>query len=177
MSNQSPIHTGYNAFLNDGVLVQMTSHMPESLVNSFAAHGRWVGSREAMDLARMANDNPPKLRALDARGERVDLVEFHPAYHALMRRGVSIGLSSSIWSEDPVERGIRNEARAVRFMLTSQLECGHTCPLTMTHASIAALMTDLNYSAPFVPLFCLITFCPAQATIKLLEPSRDGCLI
>jgi putative acyl-CoA dehydrogenase len=142
MSNQSPIHAGYNAYLTDGVLVQLTSQMPETVVNDFSSHGRWVASREALDLARLANENPPKLKALDAHGDRADLVEYHPAYHALMRRGVAIGLTSSIWSDDPTERGLRNEARAVRFMLTSQLECGHTCPLTMTHASVAALMTE-----------------------------------
>ncbi len=151
MSNQTPIHAGHNAYLNDGALVQMTSQMPESVVSGFASHGRWVASSEALDLARLANENPPKLKSFDARGERVDLVEFHPAYHALMRRGVAMGLTSSIWSDDPAERGVRNEARAVRFMLTSQLETGHTCPLTMTHASIAALMTEPDVLKDWMP--------------------------
>ena len=151
MSNQPPIHAGHNAYQNDGVLVQMTGNMPESVVSSFVRQGRWVASREALDLARLANENPPKLKAFDARGERIDQVEFHPAYHALMRRGISIGLNSSIWSDDAAERGIRNESRAVRFMLTSQLECGHTCPLTMTHASIAALMTEPEVLKDWMP--------------------------
>lgn len=151
MSNQPPIHAGHNAYTSDGVMVQMTSQMPESVISGFVNQGRWVASREALDLARLANENPPKLKALDARGERADLVEFHPAYHALMRRGIAIGLNASIWSDDVTERGIRNEARAVRFMLTSQLECGHTCPLTMTHASIAALMTEPEVLKDWMP--------------------------
>ncbi|MEP1207955.1 MAG: acyl-CoA dehydrogenase family protein [Rhizobiaceae bacterium] len=151
MSNQPPIHAGHNAFLGDGILLKMTNQMPDPVVKSFADHGRWVASREAMDLARLANEVPPKLKTLDARGDRADLVEYHPAYHALMRKGVSIGLTSSIWNDDPNERGIRNEARAVRFMLTSQLEQGHTCPLTMTHASIAALMTEPNVLKDWMP--------------------------
>ena len=122
MSNQTPVHAGHNAFLSDGVMVQMTSNMPDSVVNGFSRQGRWVASKEALDLARLANEHTPILKSLDARGDRLDQVEFHPAYHALMRRGIAIGLNSSIWSDDPEERGIRNEARAVRFMLTSQLE-------------------------------------------------------
>lgn len=151
MSNQSPVFAGHNAYQGDGVLVQMTRTMPESVVNGFSSHGRWVGSREAQDLARLANENPPKLRSFDSKGERADIVEFHPAYHALMRRSVSIGLTSSIWRDDPTERGVRNEARAVRFMLTSGLECGHTCPVTMTHASIAALMTAPDILKDWMP--------------------------
>ena len=151
MSNQPPVHAGHNAYLNDGVLVQMTSNMPESVVNGFSRQGRWVASREAQNLARLANQHEPILKTHDGRGERLDQVEFHPAYHALMRRGISIGLSSSIWSYDAEERGIRNEARGVRFMLTSQLEQGHICPLTMTHASIAALMTEPDVLKDWIP--------------------------
>ena len=151
MSNQTPVHAGHNAFLSDGVMVQMTSNMPDSVVNGFSRQGRWVASKEALDLARLANEHTPILKSLDARGDRLDQVEFHPAYHALMRRGIAIGLNSSIWSDDPEERGIRNEARAVRFMLTSQLEQGHTCPLTMTHASIAALMTEPDVLKDWMP--------------------------
>src|SRR5205823_721674 len=36
-------------------------------------------------LARMADRNPPTLRAYDARGQRIDEIEFHPAYKELER--------------------------------------------------------------------------------------------
>lgn len=151
MSNQSPVHAGYNAFLDDGVLVQLTQAMPDSVVNTFSSHGRWVASSEALDLARLANENPPRLRTHDAKGNRLDIVEYHPAYHALMRRGISIGLTASIWNNSEAEKGMRNEARAVRFMLTSQLEAGHTCPLTLTSASVAALMTEPEVLKDWLP--------------------------
>ncbi len=131
--------------------MHLTGQMPKSVLDGFSGHGRWVGSPEAQDLARLANENPPVLRTLDARGDRLDLVEYHPAYHALMRRGVSIGLNASIWSDQADEIGLRNEARAVRFMLTNELECGHTCPLTMTHASVAALMTEPDILKDWMP--------------------------
>ena len=71
MSNQPPVHAGHNAFLNDGVLVQMTSSMPDSVVNGFARQGRWVASREALDLARLANEHGPILKTHDGRGDRL----------------------------------------------------------------------------------------------------------
>ena len=141
-SNQVPYYAGHNAYLNDGFLVELTKTLPKSVRESFSSHGKWVASAEAQDLARLANEYKPVLKTHDARGERQDVVEFHPAYHALMRRGISIGLNGSIWENAEDERGNRNLARAVRFFLTSQLEQGHLCPLTMTNASIAAMMTD-----------------------------------
>ncbi len=141
MSNQSPVHAGHNAFAEDGVLQQLTRHLPASVVESFSEHGKWVASAEAQDLARLANEHAPILRTHDSRGDREDVVEFHPAYHALMRRAVSMGLHSSIWEDIPDETGHRHLSRAVRFMMTCGLEAGHTCPITMTNAGIAALMT------------------------------------
>ena len=151
MTNQSPHHAGHNAYSDDGVLRQLTAHMPKSVQEGFATHGKWVASAEALDLARLANENPPKLKIFDAKGERSDRVEFHPAYHALMRRSISNGLNCSIWEDSSEEKGIRNSARAVRFMLTSELEVGHTCPITMTHASVAALMTEQSVLKDWMP--------------------------
>ena len=115
MSNQTPAHAGHNAFLNDGVLVQMTSAMPEAVVNGFARHGRWVASAEAQDLARLANEHTPKLRTHDPRGERLDQVEFHPAYHELMRTAIEHGLPSLPWT-DP-RAGARDPGNGARTRL------------------------------------------------------------
>ena len=67
--------------------------------------GRFVLSPEAQELARLANTETPKLRTHDRQGRRIDLVEFHPAYHALMRRSVAGGLHSSIWENGAEETG------------------------------------------------------------------------
>lgn len=151
MTNQSPIYAGHNAFASDGVLLAAATRFQPGVVESFLSHGHWVASAEALDLARLANENKPKLRTLDAKGERLDIVEFHPAYHALMRRGAAIGLTGSIWEDGEAEQGARHEARAIRFMLTSELENGHTCPLTMTSASIAPLMASPSLLADWKP--------------------------
>src|ERR1700704_4456674 len=46
--------------------------------------GRPAGGPDTQELARLANEHPPVLRSHDARGHRIDEVEFHPSWHALL---------------------------------------------------------------------------------------------
>nr|WP_314094583.1 acyl-CoA dehydrogenase family protein [uncultured Shinella sp.] len=137
--NQPPLWSGINAYRSDPLLVDATDAMPKGLRDEFDAIGRYVTSPEAQELARMANEGVPQLRTHGPRGERLDVVDYHPAWHALMRRSMASGLHSSLWENVAEEQGRAHKARAVRFYLTAQLECGHLCPLTMTSASVAAL--------------------------------------
>ncbi len=142
VTNQTPPMTGKNAYLGDPLLMQIAARFPKELHTDLEQTGRFVMSAEAQDLARLANTELPKLRTHDRQGNRIDLVEYHPAYHALMRRSIAAGLHCSIWEGNPLESGRRHQARASRFFLTAQLEAGHLCPLTMTSASLAALMAS-----------------------------------
>ncbi len=142
VTNQTPSMTGTNAYLGDPLLIQIAARFPKELHTDLENTGRFVLSVEAQDLARLANTELPKLRTHDRQGRRVDLVEYHPAYHALMRRSIAQGLHCSIWEANPLETGRRHQARAARFYLTAQLEAGHLCPLTMTNASLAAVMAS-----------------------------------
>ncbi len=137
--NQPSLWSGINAYRSDPLLVDATDAMPKALRDEFDAIGRYVTAPEAQELARMANEGVPQLRTHGPRGERLDVVDFHPSWHALMRRSMASGLHSSLWENVPDEQGMAHKARAVRFYLTAQLECGHLCPLTMTSASVAAL--------------------------------------
>jgi putative acyl-CoA dehydrogenase len=140
--NQPKLWTGINAYRSDPLLVDMTSAMPRSLREEFDALGRYATSHEAQELARMANEGEPILRTHGPRGERVDQVDFHPAWHALMRRSMSSGLHTSIWEPTGDEAGISHKVRAVRYFLTSQLETGHLGSLTMTSAAVASIMAS-----------------------------------
>jgi putative acyl-CoA dehydrogenase len=140
VTNQPPPLAGGNAWRGDPLLVQLAEDFPETVRRDLDAIGRFVLTPEAQDLARLANSEVPRLRTHDRQGRRIDLVEFHPAYHALMRRGIASGLHSSIWENGADETGRRHQIRAARFFLTAQLEAGHLCPITMTSASLAALM-------------------------------------
>src|SRR6202162_2799013 len=62
--------------------------------------GNHWGSAAMAERGRMANENTPKLRTFDSKGNRRDQVEFHPAYHELMARSAHAGLHNSTWSND-----------------------------------------------------------------------------
>ncbi len=149
--NQPKPWSGVNAYRSDPLLVDLTAGLPRSLREEYDVIGKYVTSHEAQELARMANQSPPVLRTHGVRGERLDVVEFHPAWHALMRRSMSVGLHSSVWENLADARGREHKARATRFFLTAQLECGHLGPLTTTSASVAALVSAPHVQKEWAP--------------------------
>jgi putative acyl-CoA dehydrogenase len=151
VTNQPPPLSGTNAWRGDPLLVQLAEFFSAAVKKDLDTLGRFVLSAEAQDLARLANTETPKLRTHDRQGRRVDIVEYHPAYHALMRRSVAAGLHSSIWENGAEETGKRHQVRAARFYLTAELETGHLCPITMTSASLAALMSSSKLFREWAP--------------------------
>lgn len=149
--NQPPPLTGSNAWRGDPLLIQIAEGFSDPVRRDLDGLGRFVLTHEAQDLARLANSEVPKLRTHDRQGRRIDQVEFHPAYHALMRRSIAGGLHSSVWENGGTETGRRHQVRAARFYLTAQLECGHLCPITMTNASLAALMASPKLFREWAP--------------------------
>jgi putative acyl-CoA dehydrogenase len=110
--------------------------------------GRLAGSREAQDWGRLAERVPPVLATHDRYGNRVDEVEYVPAYHQLMDTAVSHGLHAAPWSDD---RPGAHVARAAKFMVWN-VDAGHGCPISMTYAAVPALRTSPELSARFEPL-------------------------
>jgi putative acyl-CoA dehydrogenase len=137
--NQSPPFTGINLFSSDPALGALVEGIPQAVVDQLGKHGAVWGSPETFELGRIANQLPPVLKTHDPNGVRIDSIEFHPAYHALMRRSVAAGLHASVWDAANGEGAVRTVARAARLFMTAQVESGHVCPMTMTNASVAAL--------------------------------------
>ncbi|MEM9107263.1 MAG: acyl-CoA dehydrogenase family protein, partial [Pseudomonadota bacterium] len=158
--NQPRPFTGINSYLADPMVCEIAKAMPKELQEEFSTIGNFVTTPEAQDLARIANRSEPQLKTYDPSGNRIDQVEFHPAYHALMRRSSNIGLHCSVWEKKPQEQGIAHQARGIRFFLTAGMECGHLCPLTMTSASMAALQANPAVYKVWAP--------------KILSRSYDG---
>ncbi len=129
----------------------ITYTLPQSVRQGLNKMGAWAGNADVMKLGRLANENPPELYAFNAKGDRQDEVEFHPSWHALMRRGVEHGLHSSLWSDDAKERGVRNLTRAAKVYMTAGVEMGHLCPLIMTSGSIAALSANESLLNEWLP--------------------------
>src|SRR3978361_552529 len=114
--------------------------------------------------ARLANENPPKLRLFDARGNRRDEVEFHPAYHELMAHSVYAGIHNSTWTGDGMPAGGASEVlRAAKFYMAAQVETGHLCPITMTRASVAALAAEPALLAKTMPVIGTRAYDPSFA--------------
>ena len=112
------------------------------------AFGARAGSAEYLEQGALANRNPPELDTNDRYGRRVDLVRFHPSYHALMRSGIEAGLHSSPWTE-PGEGA--HVARAARYYMQYQVEAGHCCPITMTFAATPCLRLQPDLAEQWLP--------------------------
>jgi putative acyl-CoA dehydrogenase len=119
--------------------------------------GLRAGSGETRELARLANEHPPVLRTHDPRGNRIDEVEFHPAWHQLMATAVGHGLHAAPWLEDAPGAHVR---RAARFYVWTQAEAGHGCPISMTYASVPALRHEPALAARYAPLLASRSYDP-----------------
>lgn len=137
--NQSPAFGDVDLFAADRPLADAAARLGLD-AKALSACGRDYGSAETLDLGRIANENPPKLRMMDGKGNRLDLVEFHPAYHALMTKSIGHGIHAS--AHDGSDPKGPLSSRAVRLYLATQAESGHLCPITMTHACIGALRAE-----------------------------------
>ncbi|KAB7619543.1 acyl-CoA dehydrogenase family protein [Alkalilimnicola sp. S0819] len=158
VSNQAPDLPDYHAYLDDTPLWEGVAreggadHEPR-----LRALGEAAGSAAVMALGEQANSNPPRLRAFDRQGRRLDLVEYHPAYHQLMRLGCEHGVHNHAWQ---AERGGHVAHVALLYMLY-QAEGGVCCPLTMTHAVRPALRASTELAAFWEPLLDVEAYDPA----------------
>ena len=114
--NQSPPYGGVNLFEADPLVNSAASGFPDSVRQELSELGAFWGTHEAREFARLANRYAPELERYDAKGERIDQVTFHPAYHALMRRSMLAGLHCSSFDRGEEEAGLRHRARAVRAL-------------------------------------------------------------
>lgn len=151
VSNQAPPLLGYDVFGADRVLTEAVErHLPAEVLDEardgLVELGRSAGSAQAAEWGAQANENPPRLRTHDRYGHRVDEVEFHPAWHRLLGHAVTAGLT------DAWDRPGGHVRRAAGFLVWTQAEAGHGCPLSMTHAAVPALRTDPAAAAEWEPL-------------------------
>jgi putative acyl-CoA dehydrogenase len=163
--NQSPPFEDVDLFNLDRPLVDAVA-----MNDGGAAHpelsefGQHWGSAATAARGRAANENPPKLRTFDARGNRRDEVEFHPAYHELMAHSAHAGVHNSTWGADGKPAGGAAEViRAAKFYMAAQVETGHLCPITMTRASVAALAAQPDVLAKAMPVIATRAYDPTFA--------------
>ncbi len=158
--NQSPPYENVDLFSSDAPLIgAVEANGAADEAAALSAFGRQWGTADMSALARRANENPPKLHTFDGKGFRRDAVEFHPAYHDLMRASVAAGLHASTWTRSGERAASPAEvARAARYYMAAQVESGHLCPITMTRAALAALAAAPALLAQVAPKVVTATY-------------------
>ncbi|WP_417728409.1 acyl-CoA dehydrogenase family protein [Roseovarius sp.] len=154
--------------------VQAAGADPESL----AVYGARLGSEALRAAGRAANRHPPELLLFDAGGRRRDEVMFHPAYHELMRVGIGAGYAALPWEGAPGGHA----THAAMVYLTSQVEPGVCCPMTMTYAAVPALKADKALFSEWVPKLTARTYDPSTkplarkpaATLGMAMTEKQG---
>ena len=155
--NQTPPLLGHDVLGTDLALTEAV-HRHGAAGHAPRLHdlGRLAGTPEARAWGVAANAYPPVLRSHDRYGNRVDEVEFHPAWHELMGVATGNGLHGTPWTQ-PLGSGA-HVARAAGFHVWSQVEAGHGCPVSMTYAAVPALRTDPDLAAQWEPLLAAQTY-------------------
>ncbi|HKW60813.1 MAG TPA: acyl-CoA dehydrogenase family protein [Candidatus Dormibacteraeota bacterium] len=157
-SNQPPPLVDYNLFEADAPLRESLEREGASWAQDLVTEvGRLAGTQEAIDWGFQANANPPVLRTHDRFGERIDEVDFHPAWHALLKVAVAHGLHALPWRES---RPGAHAARAAAFYVWSQVEGGHGCPVSMTYAAIPTLRKNGGLAARWEPRATTLDYDP-----------------
>jgi putative acyl-CoA dehydrogenase len=148
--NQAGALADYDAYAGDKPLVEAMKVFGADWADEVLRRtGTHVGSEKVQYLARQANRHLPELRTHDRFGNRIDVVEFHPAYHELMRLIYETQAHSFAWTHRE-ERGA-HVARAALSYMWNQGENGICCPMGMTFASIPALQHDKGLHDEWVP--------------------------
>jgi putative acyl-CoA dehydrogenase len=155
--NQVPPLEGYDLFAEDRALVEGLGREGAGWA---APRLRTLGALAGGEPLRwgvQANANPPVLRTHDRFGNRIDEVEFHPAWHELMRLAVAHELHALPWRNP---RPGAHVARAALFFVLAQTEAGHGCPISMTYSSVPALRVQPDVAAEWEPRFTSTAYDP-----------------
>jgi putative acyl-CoA dehydrogenase len=153
--NQATPLEGYNTYEADRVLKEaLRREGGDWAEDRVSAAGEFGGSARAIKWGYEANLNAPVLHTHDRYGNRIDEVEFHPAWHELLGAAVGFGAHALPWREPQAGAHV---ARAAMFV-ASQAEAGVGCPLSMTYSVIPALRKQPELAAEWEPRFTSLVY-------------------
>jgi putative acyl-CoA dehydrogenase len=152
---------------NQGLQAALAFNAPSLDTASLSTLGESLGSAEMQAHARLANVFTPQLKSHSRFGHRIDQVEFHPSYHALMASATAAGLHATPYSEAEQATGHAHMKRAAGFMLFTELEPSMLCPISMTYAVTPALRDNPAIYRDWAPQLTSQAYDPA------LKPWKD----
>jgi putative acyl-CoA dehydrogenase len=140
VTNQVPLLAGYNLFTSDPALVAAVEREGAGWHRAaLERDGAALTAPEVVALGELANRHTPELSTHSPRGERIDALEFHPAWHILLAQLRGAGLHALPFANP---RPGAMVARCAAYLLHAQIESGALCPITMTFASIPVLQRE-----------------------------------
>jgi putative acyl-CoA dehydrogenase len=160
--NQPPPLTDYNVYLQDRALVAALHREGAAWAEDRVRTLGQLASGEPMVWGVQANTYPPVLRTHDRYGHRIDEVEYHPAWHALMQLAIAHELHALPW-RDPQPGA--HAARAALFYVLSQAEAGFGCPISMTYSAVPALRAQPDVAAEWEPRLVSTTYDPRMRPV------------
>ena len=147
--NQPTPLANYNLFLGNHAMRDALAFNHAGAHAAFLQTvGAQLGGAAMFKAGALANQFPPRLQTHDSQGRRIDQVEFHPAYHELMRAALGWGLHTGPWAEPGAGAHVK---RAAAFMLFTEIEASVLCPISMTYAVIPALKHNPRIAAAWLP--------------------------
>ena len=177
LSRQIPDTSGINFYTADP---DLSYHMRQSLstedferAQGILSRMGGVASRRMDELAQVANRQGPVLIQYDKRGQRIDRVVFHPAYHELERIAYEDFAIAACTHREGALGWPGKVPQQVKFALGylgMQAEAGVFCPVSMTDA--LARVLECHASEPFRRRFL-----PALIAMKMDELKQGAMLL
>ena len=177
LSRQIPDTRGINFYTADP---DLSYHMRQSLSTEDFERAQGILSRmgevasQRMDeLAQVANRQGPVLIQYDKRGQRIDEVVFHPAYHELERIAYEDFAIAACTHREGALGWPGKVPQQVKFALGylgMQAEAGVFCPVSMTDA--LARVLERHASEPFRRRFL-----PALTAMKMDELKQGAMFL
>ncbi len=180
VTNQPPALENYNLFTSDSTLQKAVGNFGAAWsLRKLEKFGKLLGRRETIDLGFQANRHEPRLKSFNRFGQRIDEIEFHPAYHQLMKIGLDNGVASIAWTAK--KQGGHLAHAAMEYMLM-QIEGGVCCPVTMTYAAVPALLNEPSLARIWEPKILAASYDPrylpldkkSGATIGMAMTEKQG---
>ncbi|AXQ30073.1 isovaleryl-CoA dehydrogenase [Solimonas sp. K1W22B-7] len=171
VDNQAPLLRHYNAYTTDNALREAVHREGGGWAETHLAEFGAVTGGEMLELGYTANEHKPRLRSYDRYGNRIDEVEFHPAYHRVMQLGMQYGVHAYAWRN--ADKAGAQVARAALSYLHYQAEQGTGCPLTMTHSAVPAINHSQELARLWMPRITSTEYDPRV----LPAGEKTGCTI